>query len=187
MAELRRFPNRVPLKRAGVALTLLTLALLAALPASAHQSLYLGTGGQDRASALILPDADIAWAVFGTLPPGAAQFLSFERPASGWYRARVLVPARGANPLLNPWIALVGPGLERPDGLDWLLADGEGAILVAAPESRELEIFQDLPYPVVSGASLELELPAHGPYHLIVFDPSGETGAYLIDTGYLQD
>jgi hypothetical protein len=168
-------------------LSLLAAVTLGSRPASAHQPLLIGGEAVSRETALRLPDADIAWAVFGTLPAGTTHFLVFARPASGQFRARVLVSARQANSGLNPWLALVGPGLPRPAGLDGLLGDAEGAILVAPPAERTVEPFQATPFPVLVGAALELALPADGPYYLLVFDPSGAAGPYLIDTGYLQD
>jgi hypothetical protein len=173
--------------RARVVLLAVAVALTAPAPARAHQTMLIGKEGLDRASAVRITDADIAWAVFGTLPVGATQHLVFERPASGRFRARVLVPTMQANLALNPWLALVGPGLARPEGLAELLPEGEGAILVAPPAERELELFQAVPWPVLVGASFEVTLPADGPYYLLVFDPGGQGGPYLIDTGYLQD
>jgi hypothetical protein len=166
----------------------LVLALIAdGGAARAHRAVLIGTEGLDRGSATRLSDADIAWAVHGTLLSGATQHLSFTRPESGMFRARVLVGTRQANLGLNPWLALVGPGLDRPAGLEGLLREGEGALLVAPPVNRELEPFQDVPWPVLVGASMELSLPADGVYYLLVFDPSGQVGPYIVDTGYLQD
>jgi hypothetical protein len=173
-----------------VGLLVLLLALLLASTgdtAHGHRALLIGTEGQTRSTAIWLTDADIAWAVYGSLPAGATQHLAFTRPASGMFRARVLVSTRQANLRLDPWLALVGPGLERPPGLEGLLREGEGAVLAAPPPSRELELFQDVPWPVLAGASMELALPAEGVYYLLVFDPSGQAGSYIIDTGYLQD
>jgi hypothetical protein len=155
--------------------------------ARAHRALLIGSEGLDRATATRLTDADIAWAVFGTLPAGATQHLSFARPESGRFRARVLVGTRQSNLSLNPWMVLVGPGLDRPAGLDGLLQEGEGAVFVAPPADREVELFQAVPWPVLVGASMELTLPADGLYYLLIFDPSGQTGPYIVDTGYLQD
>lgn len=179
-----------PSLRSIVRFFLIAVLLCASVGADlvqAHRALLLNEGATDRAGALRLEDADIAWAIFGALPPGGTQFVSFARPGSGMFRARVLVPARGATLSLNPWIALVGPGLPRPDGFDALLGPGEGAVLVAGPADRELDLFQAVPYPVLIGASLEMPLPADGPFFLLIFDPTGEGGSYLIDTGYLQD
>lgn len=153
----------------------------------AHRAMLIGAEGLERRTAVQISDADIAWAVHGSLPAGATQHLMFMRPAGGMLRARVLVPTRQANLSLNPWLALVGPGLPRPADLDGMLAADEGAVLVAPPDSRELEVFQDLPWPVLAGAALELALPADGPYLLLVFDPNGRGGPYLLDIGYLQD
>jgi hypothetical protein len=174
--------------RAAALLASLVLVLIAdAGGARAHRAVLIGSEGLDRASATRLSDADIAWAVYGTLPAGATQHLSFTRPESGTFRARVLVGTRQANLGLNPWLALVGPGLERPAGLEGLLQEGEGAILVAPPADREVEPFQDVPWPVLVGASMELPLHAEGLYYLLVFDPNGQVGPYIVDTGYLQD
>lgn len=175
-------------RAAAIVALVWVLCLETAGVVQAHRALLIGKEGQDRASATRITDADVAWAVFGQLPPGATQFLSFARPASGQFRARVLVPTQQANLRLNPWIALIGPGLDRPAGLDGLLADGEGAMLVAGPGNREVELAPQIaPFPFLAGASLEVTLPADGLYYLLVFDPSGEGGNYLIDTGYLQD
>jgi hypothetical protein len=84
-------------------------------------------------------------------------------------------------------LALVGPGLPRPDGFADLLGPGEGALLAGAVEGREVEVFPELPYPVLVGAALDTELPADGPYYLLIFDPGGQSGAYVIDTGFLLD
>lgn len=150
-------------------------------------SLYLGSGSTERASATWIEDADRTWAVFGQLPTGATQHVAFARPAGGRIRARVLVQTRQANLALDPWLVLVGPGLERPAPLDALLPPGEGALFVAPPPSRELELFEPSQFAVLAGASLELWLPADGPYYLLVFDPSGQAGAYILDIGYLLD
>ncbi len=177
------------LRRMTVVVALVTgLSLGQGGVVQAHRAMLIGKEGLDRATATRITDADIAWAVFGQLPSGATQFLSFTRPASGQFRARVLVPTQQANLRLNPWIALVGPALDRPAGLDGLLGEGEGAVLVAGPADRELELSPPIaPFPFLVGASLEVTLPADGLYYLLVFDPSGEGGNYLIDTGYQQD
>ena len=178
---------------AGLHLALLlalaaVLALSGSESARAHRGLVIGSAGLDRYTATWIEDADIAWAVFGTLPGGATQHLIFMRPASGQFRARALVPTSQSNLRLNPWLALVGPGLDRPAGLEGLLAEGEGAILVAPPADREVELNPLIaPFLVLVGASLEVTLPADGPYYLLVFDPTGEPGPYLVDIGYLQD
>lgn len=170
-----------------VAVLLVALALLP-VGAAAHRELPLGTAGQTREAAVAIPDADIAWMALGSLPAGGTQHLSFVRPESGRFRARVLVGTRQANLRLNPWLALAGPGLPRPPELEGLLPEGEGVLFFPPPESRELEAFpQAFPWPVLAGASLELDLPAAGPYFLLVFDPSGQGGTYLLDTGYLFD
>jgi len=169
-------------------LALLVAATGAAPSASAHRVILIGNQSTDRASAIRLTDADIAWAINGTLPAGVAQIIAFTRPTSGMFRARALVSTFQSNTQLNPWLALVGPGLPRPDGLDAFLQDGEGALLFAPPEARGLEMFQDLPFPMLVGASFEAPLPdADGPYFLLIFDPAGRTGPYVIDTGYLLD
>jgi hypothetical protein len=172
-----------------VALASLLVVLLTADggAARAHRALLIGTEGQSRPTAMWLTDADIAWAVHGTLTSGATQHLAFTRPASGMFRARVLVGTRQANLSLNPWLALVGPGLERPPGLEGLLHEGEGAVLIGPPPDREVELFQDVPWPVLVGASMELALPAEGVYYLLILDLSGQAGPYIVDTGYLQD
>lgn len=183
------------LQREGTALRIaLLVPLLAALllgggdTASAHRAMLLGKEGLERGSATWITDADVAWAVYGQLPAGATQFLALTRPQSGMFRARVLVGTQQANLALNPWLALVGPGLPRPEGLDDLLGPDEGAIIAGPPPDRDLELFpQGYPWPVLVGASIELPLPADGPYYLLVFDPRGQSGAYLVDTGYLQD
>lgn len=177
-----------PCARAGAWAIFFVLLLIAGSgTARAHRAVLIGSEGLDRASATRLTDADIAWAVYGTLPAGATQHLSFARPASGMFRARVLVGTRQSNLGLNPWMALVGPGFERPAGLEGLLRDGEGAVLIAPPADREVELFQDVPWPVLVGASVEMPLPSDGIYYLLVFDPSGRIGPYIVDTGYLQD
>jgi hypothetical protein len=156
--------------------------------ATAHRALLIGSEGQDRATATHITDTDLAWAVFGSLPAGATQHLTFSRAGSGMFRARALVLTRQSNLALNPWLALVGPGLSRPPELDSLLPEGEGATLVAPPADRELEMNQLIaPFPFLVGASFEMALPADGPYYLLVFDPSGQAGSYLVDIGYFQD
>jgi hypothetical protein len=170
-----------------VVLALLVAALRDGDVALAHQPLVMNGAAADRGSALRIPDADVAWAVFGTLPAGGTQYLTFTRPASGMFRARALVQTARANPQLNPWLVLLGPGLERPPGLEGMLQDGEGALVLAPPDPRPVEPFQATPLPVLVGTSVELALPADGPYYLLIFDPSGQAGAYVIDTGYLQD
>ena len=186
-------PGRAHAGSAALRLALL-LALTAALTltgsdsARAHRGLVIGSAGLDRYTATWIEDADIAWAVFGTLPAGGTQHLIFMRPTSGQFRARVLVGTSQSNLRLNPWLALVGPGLDRPAGLEGLLGEGEGAILVAPPADREVELNPLIaPFLVLVGASLELTLPADGPYYLLVFDPTGQPGPYLVDIGYLQD
>lgn len=157
--------------------------------ADAHRALLLGRDGLDRATAVYVVDADIAWAVFGNVPAGGGQWLRFDRPASGRFRVRAYVGTQQANLNLNPWLAVIGPGFERPAGLEGMLAPGEGAVLIAPPADRELALFeQAVPWAVLDGASAEFTLPeAPGPYYLLVFDPSGQSGTYILDTGYLLD
>jgi hypothetical protein len=183
----------LPFRGGGARLLFLAALLVAFMfghsdSAEAHRAMLIGREGLDRDTAMWIADADIAWAVYGQLPAGATQFLAFARPASGMFRARVLVGTQQANLALKPWLALVGPGLPRPEGLDGLLGPDEGAVFAGSPPDRELELFeQGYPWPVLVGASMELLLPADGTYYLLVFDPSGQAGPYLVDTGYLQD
>ena len=175
-------------------LVLMALMIVLTLPAGApvvdaHRAVVIGRDGLSRDTAIRLEDADIAWAVFGALPARETQHLTFLRPASGMVRARVLVGTQQSNLRLNPWLALAGPGLPRPPAFDALLPAGEGALLFPPPDDRDVELFeQAFPWPVLVGASFEIALPeANGPFYLLVFDPSGQSGPYVVDTGYLLD
>jgi hypothetical protein len=86
-------------------------------------------------------------------------------------------------------LALIGPGLPQYSGphLPLTLPDDDLGALVFESEISEdfYEPFTQTNY--WGRQSIDMNLPATGEYYLVVWNPSGEAGKYVLDTGRAEE
>ncbi len=197
-----------PLKTAiwgGGTLALLLGALLVmAVPAAAHvpflepdrRSDAPAQPGDAFPGAVVVPDASISRAIYGTLAEDGL-FDAWELKASKATTAPVemLVPARDEYQDFRPSFALVGPGLETqgdtPDFITDRLADAYpddrardaiGVIVVDDPGQEPRPTFYE-PFSFTTyfeGGKTTVDLEPNVTYHLVVYDNDGATGEYAL-------
>ena len=180
MQESTRFLRKILLRLVLVAWPV--SALLAPQAVSAHAPIYLDTGSTSPDTATPLGDPASAGLVYGTLPPGEAQYISFNISGTQPFHAMVLLPLHAGS--FNPSIAIVGPGLGDASNAPFDVPDGDGVTYVSPP-AQQLPIFiADLGLRFIAGAAFDGPLGQDGSYYLVIYTPDGSGGSYTVGTGY---
>jgi len=102
-----------------------------------------------------------------------------------------LVPVRSALSAFRPRVALVAQGLEvqSPEEFPVQLPKGYGAIFVTDSKSTPRSVFFE-PYSMErywKSGNRTVELPSGVPAYIAVFDPTGQTGEYVIGAGTVEN
>lgn len=108
-------------------------------------------------------------------------------------RANVLVPICGTQfEAFYPSVAIVGAGLPLPeatalDGAPFTVPDGEGLLLLNDPPpnvgERARSGWEYFNQYVYTPEIYTFDLPEAGTYSLVVWEPNGGVGAYMLDAG----
>lgn len=170
----------------GMILLLSGLLLLPSFVVLAHNPVFVQDGNSSWQSALLIPDHQVSWAIYGRLAtPGEVDFFVFEGVAGESATIKMDVPLIDGLEAFRPSMALVGPGLFNR-GLEMLpvgLPTGNGAIVV--PDNGRTDSF----YERHSGTSYwerqerRVTLPATGRYTVLVWSPLNMVGKYLLVMG----
>lgn len=158
------------------------IAVLAVVPAvSAHRPLWDGNG----AGVTEIPNLTTSFAVYRDLESvEQVDFYTFEAEAGDELYAGVNVPAvRGLEDYVVS-VALVGPGLPEAahDALPAERPEGLGALVFASQISEDFyEPFTQTNY--WGRQRIEMDLPESGTYYLLVWNPDGRAGKYVLDVG----
>lgn len=193
------------------AISALALTVAALAPPSAHAHVpFLEPGeasdaparpGNPFPGAVEVPDAAVSRAVYGTLATDAAfDVWAIGTGADSSTPIQILVPAGARHEAFRPSFALIGPGLVSdgsPPGFvaerlelagDAGPAQGRGAvgvIVVADPGAAARPTFYE-PFSFTryyEGGSTRVELEGGRTYYLVVYDPRGGAGEYVLGVG----
>jgi hypothetical protein len=116
---------------------------------------------------------------------------TFDGPAKSWSFTLSVPVCGGAFKDFYPSVVLIGPGLKPTVKLPFKLPKGTGAVVFGQKARkdgerairRELHNFLE----VYQTTAQQVDIPQAGDYLLAVWEPSGETGAYMLTTGSRHD
>jgi hypothetical protein len=182
------------------------IALLLVLPASAKNDAYVEDLEHDWGSveAPVSIAAPLEWKEIhgrlGSFGDIDAFSFNFAEPFDAW-SIEVQVPECGAHfEAVYPSIAVIGTGLPRPENLASIpveLANNQGAVILQAgerpsPRTRDMgnqfNFFYQSPDAsfytyYYQPERLYVDIPNTGDYTLLVWEPDGHVGAYMLWVG----
>ena len=167
-------------------LTLLVFMLSVLVPAasaSAHQPIW-GNGGGITS----VPNLVTSYAYYRDLPVDEVHVYTFEGKTGQELRAGMQIPAVKELEEYAVMMAIMGPGLPEAshDQLPPEHPEDLGALIV--PSFKSGDFFEPFTQTLYWGRqSVELNLPADGTYYILVWQPEGVAGKYVMDTGYAED
>lgn len=169
----------------------LTLSLICVMllttTALAHSPIFLRPG-QTPAP---ITDAEKSWALYGRLAPdGKPDVIPVDAEQGERLKLQLLVPKRNDLKEFHPVIYLVGPGLPQtalPPGAPVTPENGEGALVPERPAapSEFYEPFTQTRYWTYEDTTGTF--PATGRYRVVVYDPTGKAGPYVVALGERED
>lgn len=161
---------------------LMFVLMLAAVPAaSAHRPLWSGTAGE----VIEIPDMSTSFALYQELSqPGQVDVYEFQAEMGDELYAGINIPQIDGLETYGVSMALVGPNL--PSGnvsqLPIEAPAGMGALLFPSQVSEPF--FEPFTQTNFWGRQSAVSMaPAAGSYYLLVWNPAGETGKYVVDVG----
>ncbi len=175
--------------------------------------LFLFVGSQARAhrplsgsetGVTTIPSLSTSYAFYQQLAtPGQVDVYAFEGRAGEFFHAGINIPRLARLEDYGVSLALVGPGLPALDPARLpRLSDGHAdhdhgpgplpagltpndLTGIVAPSQVGEPFYEPFTQTRYWGRqTLELDLPASGTYRLIIWQPAGQTGKYVLDTGY---
>lgn len=178
--------------RAFTAATVMALlfTLVFTSMASAHRPVFGQSGGT-----ITLDEIQVSHAYYMEIEsPGQVDTYVFEGLAGEHLHAGIVIPAIEGLEDFGVSMALLGPGLPAvnpaalPPGVDSTTdSAGMQQALVCPTETNDdfFEPFTQTNY--WKRQTLETDLPATGTYQLMIWNPEGQTGKYVLDVGTLEE
>jgi len=166
--------------QALIGIVLVTILFFAVPGASAHRP-----GWGNDSGATQIDNLSTSLAFYRELKaPAQVDVYTFQGQAGEHLHAGISIPAISRLESYGVNMALMGPGLPEADH-EALPADhpeGLGAIII--PNTPGKDFFEPFTLTSYWGRQrIEFNLPASGTYYLLVWNPSGATGKYVMDTG----
>ena len=176
--------------------------------AYAHKQLE-SVGNNEFASATIIPDHQVSWAVYQELQRGDAHYYRFNANEGERFFMQITIPDLDQYRGFAPSVALIGDGLQeelpiaskRSEVTTMSAAEaeiavpasaGDGAIVLeydeSAPAEKFFEPFTQTSYLVRQELTIE-ELPSTGTYTVVVYDNSVgfDSGKYVLAIGEREE
>jgi hypothetical protein len=131
-------------------------------------------------------------AIYGRLgQPDEVDIYRFTPSKSDQLPFDALVPVRSSLSDFRPMVALIafGLGVRTQEGLPVPLPEGYGAIFVTDYKSAPRSAFFE-PYSMErywKSGTRTVELPAGVPAYIAVFEPTGQTGEYVLGAGSVEN
>jgi len=149
-------------------------------PAQAHQPIWGAETGVTT-----IPNLSTSFAVYRDLKaPAQVDYYALAAKAGDRLWAGINIPAVPGLEHYGVTVALFGPGLPLADpaAVPFEYPDGVGAVLFnSQPGADFFEPFTQTNY--WGRQRFDLTLPETGTYYLAVWNPAGQTGKYVMDTG----
>lgn len=166
--------------QALLGIALIYLLLFSVPEASAHRP-----GWGNGSGATPIENLSTSFAFYRDLKaPAQVDVYSFQGQAGEHLHAGINIPAISGLQSFGVNMALMGPGLPEADH-EALPADhpeGLGALIYPSTPGKDFfEPFTQTNY--WGRQRIEFDLPAAGIYYFLVWNPSGATGKYVMDTG----
>lgn len=172
--------SRRPIQFLSLMFMILTAAATAPA-ASAHRPLWSGVDGE----IIVIPDMSTSFALYQELrQPGQVDIYEFQAEMGDELYAGINIPQIDGLESYGVSMALVGPNLPTSDvgQLPIEAPEGMGALLFPSqPGDDFYEPFTQTSF--WGRQSAEAMAPDAGSYYLLVWNPSGETGKYVVDVG----
>lgn len=170
---------------AAVVLGALLLAALASHAAIAHKPILEEQDTLDYADAIEVPDPAVSWAVYGFIEAtGDRDYYYFDLKDNMSVYTELLVPASRVYEDFRPSYAIIGPGVMGRDAVPFDAGRDEGVLVVDSPGGAR-ETFHEPFTGITYYRGIRKHTPVSGPgrYYLVVFDPRGMRGDYVLAVG----
>lgn len=128
------------------------------------------------------------WFVLGELSSAQdVDMVKFDYKGGDHFKAIIFIPGHEELREFNPTIALIGPGLPKPDGpLPFDLPAGMGVITATSTGTYDyFDIFTQMVY--FPRAQIELDMPQTGRYYMAVWGEPIGMARYALDIGIMEN
>jgi hypothetical protein len=174
-------PFRVKCMKLNRLLILTILVLISLIPissVSAHRPIW---GNED---VTVIDNLSTSFAFYRDLPAGKVHFYTFEGKQGQNLHAGINIPAIKGLENYSVTMALLGPGLPEVDHdlLPPEHPENLGALIF--PSKVSADFYEPFTQTLYWGRqSLDTALPDDGEYYLVVWQPNGTAGKYVMDSG----
>ncbi len=161
---------------------LFTLFLFSFSNASAHQPVWGEAFGP-----IEIESASTSYAFYQTLQAEEVDVFYFEGKQGETFRGGIQIPDIPALKNYGLSVALFGPGFPQPEESDLPPEHPEGLGAVLYPSAATEDFYEPFTQARYWGRQqFSLTLPADGTYYIVVWQPEGKPGKYVMDTGYAE-
>jgi hypothetical protein len=153
------------------------------MSASAHTPIW-----GDENGVMTIPNLVTSYAYYRDLPAGKVDAYTFEGKLGQKLHAGMQIPAVKGLENYTVTMVLFGPGLPEAnhDQLPPEHPEDLGALIF--PSKATNNFFESFTQTLYWGRqSIETTLPADGSYYILVWQPDGTAGKYVMDTGHRED
>lgn len=163
-------------------LTILVLVLLIPISsASAHRPIW---GNENVTN---IANLSTSFAFYRELPANKVHIYTFIGKGGENLHAGINVPAIKGLENYSVTIALFGPGLPEVDHALLPPEHPENLGAIISPSKITPDFFESFTQTLYWGRqSIDMSLPADGEYYLVVWQPDGIAGKYVMDSGHAE-
>jgi hypothetical protein len=161
---------------------LLLILLLPGSSASAHKPIW-----DEHDGVLTIPDLTTSYAFYRDLPAGKVDVYKFHGQAAQLFSAGMHIPDLAELQQYSVNVALFGPGLPEADHAQLPPEHPENLGALIFPSVVRADFFESFTQTNYLGRqSMSATLPADGDYYLLVWQPDGIAGKYVLDSGSIE-
>lgn len=164
---------------------MVAVAVSLSTPAQAHKPIIEQRETHSYKDAILIPDPDVSWAVYGFLKShDTVDYYYFDAKNAMNLYTELLVPKNALYANFHPSYAIIGPGIgARPEYLPCNISPGMGAIVVEGYNNNN-SIFYE-PFTAITyyrGEQRHTPIKP-GRYYIVVFDKGQSRGDYVLAVG----
>lgn len=135
-----------------------------------------------------IPNLQSSFAVYRDLISGQIDVYTFEAEAGQELHAGIQIPAVEGLEQYSVTAAIFGPGLPEADPSKIPPDHPEGLGALVFPSSLSADYYEPFTQTRYWGRQeIDQTLPADGAYYLLVWQPDGQPGKYVLDTGRTEE